>query len=57
MVAEQGAKRARTAEEQAQAAAAPERKTRQEAQALYARERARVEQLEEASRKITTQPP
>lgn len=56
-VAEQESQRARAAEEQAQAAAVAERKTRQEAQALYQRERARAEQLEEASKKITTQLP
>jgi len=55
LAAEQASIKAREAEARAQAAARAETVTRQEAEALYQKERARVKQLEEQSRKITNQ--
>ena len=53
LVAEQESSRAREAEARAQKAARAEKATRQEAEALYQKERERVNALEEASKKIT----
>jgi hypothetical protein len=57
LAAEQASIKAREAEARAQAAARAETVTRQEAEALYQKERARVKQLEEQGRKITNQLP
>ena len=54
-VAEQQSAAARAAEARAQQAARDEKATRQEAEALYQRERERVKQLEEAGKKITNE--
>ena len=56
-VAEQQSAVARSAEDRAQQSAKDEKATRQASEALYQRERDRVKQLEEASKKITTQLP
>jgi hypothetical protein len=55
LVAEQESVKARQAEARAEEAARAEKATRQGAEALYQKERERVKQLEEASKKITNQ--
>lgn len=57
LAAEQESAKAREAEARAEAAAHAEKRTRQEAEALYQKERARVKQLEEQGKKITTELP
>jgi eukaryotic-like serine/threonine-protein kinase len=54
-IAEQESRRAHDAEARAEAAASAEKATREEAEALYRKEKARVEQLEQESKKITNQ--
>jgi len=53
-IAEEESSRAREAERRAEAAAATEKQTRLEAQALYEREKARAQELEARGREITT---
>jgi trehalose/maltose hydrolase-like predicted phosphorylase len=55
LIAEQESRRAHDAEARAAAAALAEKATREEAEALYRKEKARVEQLELESKKITNQ--
>jgi eukaryotic-like serine/threonine-protein kinase len=55
LIAEQESFKARDAEARAEAAAKAEKAIREEAEALYQKEKARAEQLEAESRKITNQ--
>jgi hypothetical protein len=55
LIAEQESRKAHDAEARAAQAARAEKATREEAEALYRKEKARAEQLEQESRKITNQ--